>query len=94
MFLARDVLNNRTYHDVHCWVFTPKSFAHLLGQLADLGLVDFACERFLDTERYTFEFFVSLRPCADRTYIADTWKRMADEAKDAPRADAEPPGPA
>ncbi len=89
MEFARDVLNNHTYHDVHCWVFTPKSFARLFGRLAELGLVDFACERFLDTEKYTFEFFVSLRPCSDRACIAESWKRMANEAKDAPDSEAE-----
>ncbi|MFM0306289.1 methyltransferase domain-containing protein [Paraburkholderia sp. RL17-383-BIF-A] len=78
--IARDILENGTYHDVHCWVFTPKSFARLMGQMADVGMVDFACERFYDTAKYTFEFFVSLRPCADRAQIIKSWKRMEDEA--------------
>ena len=82
--IARDVLDNGTYHDVHCWVFTPKSFGRLMAQMADVGLLDFACDRFHDTEKHTFEFFVSLRPSSDRRVIARSWRRMAEMAKDMP----------
>src|SRR5262249_41213967 len=54
MTIARDVLSNGTYHDVHCWVFTPRSFAGLFVQMAEAGLIDFACEQFIDTAHYTF----------------------------------------
>jgi SAM-dependent methyltransferase len=82
MNLARDVIDNGTYHDVHCWVFTPKSFAQLFGKMAEAGLVDFACERFHDTAQNTFEFFVSLRPSNDRAHIAASFKGMELEAND------------
>jgi hypothetical protein len=34
MNIARDVLENGTYHDTHCWVFTPRSFGSLFERLA------------------------------------------------------------
>ena len=79
---ARDALENGTYHDVHCWVFTPKSFAGLFGKLAEAGLIDFACERFYDTEKYQFEFFVVLRTSDDKAWIRESWRRMADAAQE------------
>ncbi|RYF83164.1 MAG: methyltransferase domain-containing protein, partial [Comamonadaceae bacterium] len=33
LVLAKDALINGTYHDVHCWVFTPLSFARLMMRL-------------------------------------------------------------
>ncbi len=45
--VAKDSIVNGVYHDTHCWVFTPVSFANLFHQLAELDLVGFACERFL-----------------------------------------------
>jgi hypothetical protein len=89
MNIARDILDRRKYHDVHCWVFTPKSFAILMGRIAEAGLMEFACERFHDTAPYTFEFFVSLRASTDRAYIADSWKRMAEACADASLQEAE-----
>jgi 2-polyprenyl-3-methyl-5-hydroxy-6-metoxy-1,4-benzoquinol methylase len=77
---AREVLEKNIYRDVHCWVFTPKSFAALLGELVGFGLIDFACERFWDTEPYTFEFLVALRPSEDKNNIRESWQRMADDA--------------
>lgn len=65
------------YHDVHCWVFTPHSFATLFAELVQQGIIDFECSRFYDTERGTIEFFVSLRPCADRGAAVNSWLNMA-----------------
>ncbi|CAB3781207.1 hypothetical protein LMG28614_01191 [Paraburkholderia ultramafica] len=78
--LARDILANGNYHDIHCWVFTPRSFANLFAEMARAGLVDFACERFEDTEEEDFEFYVTLRRSRDRDYIVQSWERMADAA--------------
>jgi SAM-dependent methyltransferase len=50
MALAKDAIENGVYHDIHCWTFTPASFAQLFGDLARAGLIDFACEGFHDTE--------------------------------------------
>jgi SAM-dependent methyltransferase len=81
--LARDAFENGTYHDVHCWVFTPRSFARLLGDLCEMCLLDFACEDFCDTAKDELEFSVTLRRCCDRKYIADSWLRMEHAASNA-----------
>jgi hypothetical protein len=65
------------YHDVHCWVFTPRSFALLFKELAAHELIDFECAGFHDTERGSIEFFVNLRPSADREIAAESWQKMA-----------------
>ena len=64
--------------DIHCWVFTPRSFLALMKELANLGFLRFACERIFETEPYTFEFFVIMRECSDRTEISRSW---GDEQK-------------
>ncbi len=76
MWLARDVMSNGTYHDVHCWVFTPYSFAFLCMQLAEAGLLNFSCESFHDTEYGQLEFFVALVKSADQREIVESWRRM------------------
>ncbi|WP_413658184.1 methyltransferase domain-containing protein [Paraburkholderia phenoliruptrix] len=81
MQLARDAFENGTYHDVHCWVFTPGSFANLIADLCEMDLLDFACEDFADTARNGMEFSVVLRRSCDRRYIAESWQRMAQGAK-------------
>lgn len=47
------------YVDVHCWVFTPTSFAFVITELGRLQLHDFAIERCTDT--VVGEFFATLR---------------------------------
>lgn len=71
--LARDAETNGTYHDVHCWVFTPESFVELMGQLARCGLLGFECEWLVTTAPHTFEFFVSMQPSDDRARIIKSW---------------------
>ena len=39
-----EVVETSAYRDVHCWVFTPRSFGVLFGELAAIGLLNFACE--------------------------------------------------
>lgn len=85
--VARDAIENGTYHDVHCWVFTPRSFALLMSQLVEYGLIDFACDRFCDTERNQLEFVVSMQPASDKRQIAESWQRMADAANAASHLD-------
>lgn len=60
--LAAAVAEHGAYHDVHCWTFTPSSFADLMGQLAELGLTDLGCERLEHTRPGQLEFFVIVRP--------------------------------
>jgi hypothetical protein len=78
MAIAKDVRATGGYRDVHCWVFTPRSFAELFEQAAGLGLIKFACEAFFDTELYQIEFFVHLRECADRRRLVESWRRMKE----------------
>lgn len=76
LHFARDALENGGYHDVHCWTFTPLSFAVLFEQMATLGLLKFACDGYFDTEYGEIEFFVTLRGCDDNAEIADSWRTM------------------
>ena len=70
------------YHDIHCWVFTPKSFAMLCRDLCNLGLLDLACTCFGDTAFGTLEFFVSCQPIQDRDAMVESWGQMARMAHD------------
>lgn len=76
VWLARDVLANGTYHDVHCWVFTPHSFAHLCTELAKADLLNFACKAFFVTERNQLEFFVTLVKSTDKQELVQSWREM------------------
>lgn len=79
--VARDALENGNYHDVHCWVFTPASFAGLCKDLADHGLLDFECTEFHDTAVNEIEFFVHMRVCDNSADMVKSWQRMASLAK-------------
>jgi hypothetical protein len=76
LHLARDAFENGNYHDVHCWVFTPRSFARLIADLSKMELLDFACESFCDTRHNEIEFSVVMRRSCDRDYIAESWRQM------------------
>ena len=65
------------YHDIHCWVFTPASFALLMADLCAHGLANFECSMFHDTEPFTIEFFVGLRWCEDRARAIASWQAAA-----------------
>jgi SAM-dependent methyltransferase len=82
MTRARDVLENGTYHDTHCWVFTPRSFSGLCQRLASVGLLHFACQTFHDTEHNQLEFFVKLRRCDDREEIMKSWRQMKESVRE------------
>jgi len=75
--LARDAEERGTYHDVHCWVFTPTSFIVLLRKLSSLGLVRFACVEIIDTEPYQFDFYVAMTPCDDVVAAESSWVKAA-----------------
>jgi SAM-dependent methyltransferase len=76
LHLAKDALENGTYHDVHCWVFTPASFAELLEEACRVGLVNFACDLFYDTEPDDLEFVVGMIESNDRSEMVASWRRM------------------
>ncbi|MFL9963461.1 hypothetical protein PQR02_20800 [Paraburkholderia sediminicola] len=82
MDVARDCLVNSAYHDVHCWVFSPRSFARLFREMAEFDLTELACGNFFDTARNDMEFFVSLKPSNDKSHIVSSWRRMEAEARD------------
>lgn len=71
--LAREAEEKGVYHDVHCWVFTPKSFVQLMTEMTNVGLLEYACDWIVPTERYTFEFFVSMRPETNREIAIRSW---------------------
>jgi SAM-dependent methyltransferase len=76
--LARDAEENGVYHDVHCWVFTPRSFADLMVEMARTGLLELACDRIVPTMPDTFEFFVAMRPAASAAEVEASWRQAAD----------------
>jgi hypothetical protein len=72
--LAQDAERQGTYHDVHCWVFTPDSFLALMQRLVALGVLDLACEWITPTARWQYEFMVSLRPEPHRPLALASWR--------------------
>lgn len=78
------------YVDCHCWVFTPTSFAKLLGAAVSLGEAAFRCAGFDDPQYYQPEFFVQLTPCDDRESAIQSWRRMAESARS--RSELRPSG--
>jgi hypothetical protein len=90
---AQDALTTGSYHDVHCWVFTPLSFAQLMRQCAEQGLIDLACHRFEDTLHHTLEFTAFLKPAPSREVAVSSWAAMERELskRQAPKADAAAP---
>jgi SAM-dependent methyltransferase len=74
--LARDALAKGTYHDVHCWVFTPLTFASLCMELAELDLLGLACEYHIETARNEAEFYVGMVASDRKADILASWARM------------------
>ena len=71
---ALDALRTQAYHDVHCWVFTPRSFASVLGRAARHGLHGFACRWLDDTVAGTNEFLAALCRCSDGEETRKSWE--------------------
>ena len=69
------------YHDVHCWAVTPYSLADIFVFLAERGLLRLACAGFEDTADGQIEFFLSLTPSSDQGFIAETWRRVRQAAR-------------
>ena len=76
MRVARDIIDNNSYHDIHCWVFTPASFAVLFRKMAELNLINFACIGFHDTLTNDIEFFVNIKQSNNKEEILESWKDM------------------
>jgi SAM-dependent methyltransferase len=82
MRIAQDAIKDGTYYDVHSWIFTPHSFAQLLQETAEIGLHNFSCEGFYDTEPGQLEFVVVLRVNTDKTSIVESWRSLAKSVCD------------
>ena len=78
------------YHDVHCSVFTPASFAGLMAGLARLDLLDFACTGMFETVEGELDFFVHLQAVGDRAAIGDSWERAGAGLRQSPATAALP----
>ena len=57
--IAVEALNSNEYRDVHCSVFTPRSFCNLLRRLSVFGLLNFYVANFHDSVGH--EFFIQLQ---------------------------------
>ncbi len=57
--IAVEALNSNEYRDIHCWVFTPRSFCNLLRRLSVFGLLNFYVVDFHDSVGH--EFFIQLQ---------------------------------
>lgn len=84
--VANAALVNGSFHDSHCWVFTPRSFGELMSRLAADGYVRYACTHFIDTPYMDHEFIVALSPSTDTLANAASWREMAAAAHDLPLA--------
>jgi SAM-dependent methyltransferase len=82
--VAQDAMIHGNYHDVHCWVFTPRSFAELMRRTALLGLHPYACIAFHDTAFGELEFQVALAKAPDRVKAAETWAHMSAQVRALP----------
>ncbi len=80
---ARDSLVNNVYHDVHCWVFTPLSFAALLGRAARLGLHRFACAWLDETKPGCNEFLVCLTASSNAEATVASWRAIVHQLRKA-----------
>lgn len=78
--VAKNALETGTYHDVHCWVFTPSRFAHICATLVEHGLLNMSCVQFFDTANNEIEFHVHMQVCNDRERALASWTRMEAEA--------------
>jgi SAM-dependent methyltransferase len=76
--MARLALETGSYHDVHCWVFTPVSFARLMVKLGELELLSFGCQDMTTTLENQLEFYVIMSPEPSRQRVVETWKRASD----------------
>lgn len=75
------------YHDVHCWTFTPASFARLMGEITAAGLSRLKCHSFSDTPTGKLEFCASLS--VDPTGDILTWEQIERMARPHPVTDDE-----
>lgn len=78
MTRAREANGAEDYFDVHCWVFTPRSFLDALDRLGGLGLVRFVVKELRPTTRGELEFVVILERLPDELDPATRLDRQRD----------------
>ena len=78
---AMDSHRNGVYHDVHCWVFTPATFASRLGRACRLGLHRFACDWVEPTPPGHNEFLAALVLSDDPVAAAASWREPANRLR-------------
>lgn len=88
--IARSATDHGGYHDVHCSVFTPASFAQAIGEVIALGLVPFAFAALEPTMPGEVEFFATLRKDASSSPEA---RAAGTPVLDPARHDALPASP-
>jgi SAM-dependent methyltransferase len=81
MEYCRNVLASDQFVDVHCHVFTPRSFLDIVHALIRLKLLDFEISSFFPTERGTFEFFVSLRLVSSQSSSVSQGRQLGSVEK-------------
>ena len=69
------------YHDAHCWAVTPYSLADIFVALAEHGLLHLACAKFEDTSYGNIEFYLRMVPCDEPSIVAESWRRVRQEAR-------------
>jgi len=89
-FRFADRARQGEYVDVHCWAFTPCSFAAVMEQLGRLGLISVACEWLRPTRFHTHEFFVAMTP-ADQGRVVASWREAGAAAAEAEHGSVETP---
>ena len=82
MSSARHAMETDFYHDVHCSVFSSRTFASLMEKLAGFGLLNLACCGMTDSLATKFEFYVFMKPCDDREQIIQSWRDARDAMLD------------
>ncbi len=63
-----------SYQDVHCSVFTPRSFAQLMVDLSRLGMLWFSCGKIVPTAENELDFFVHMVAADDRDTVEESWR--------------------
>lgn len=81
LLIAKDAFLTHDYHDVHCWVFTPTTFAELMWELAQAGVMKLACLRLESTAKNTLEFSAHLQNCTNHDTLVASWRRAQESAR-------------
>lgn len=82
MLVAQSIIESNEYFDIHCWTFTPLSFARLMQQLTASGLVKLFCKHWHDTAVNELEFFVVMGKCENQEDNSKSWRNMAKIIED------------